>query len=662
MFVSYAHADKDLVFGEIRRLQERGVNVWYDTTGIEPGEEWNEEIAGAIKGASRFVYFITQRSVASEHCRRELNFAQSERIDVLVAHLEKTELPDGLRLSLSHRQALMREELGGDGFTEALVNALEKTPSFQTAPLGTTKKTASRWALAGVAAAVFALAILWQYPAPDDNPAPEAAEGETQPYRLTNDQDSRVIVTVLPFENRSPDESRAYIAHMFSDEVRAHLQDQPAISIIATQMLGEAAFEDMGTRWNIDYAVQGAVSTTAEATRVNVSLVDTMDGQEVWNGRYTLDSADLKEQFSLYDEIARGITLELQTFLDHEHTPFVRTEQPTRSLAAYNAYRKGLFAEWWSWGAKIQEALMHFDRAIELDPMFAEPLMSRARTLLVSTLYTPGRDEDTYAEIESLLDKAEALNPELALTRGVRGQLYAFRDLDFPKARAAFGEVDNDNAFREANLGKMYLWSRNYEQALVHSTRALELNPDWPVAIMDIALTHNRMGAVDVASDYYERALEFRPVSGPVTIQTLLHFIEHDPARAEALVQQLDRKDPALVLPILRHLLEFKKGDPGPLAAYIDKAIDNRDREYVQPWPIAANMYRLGRYEEHIDWVAIQEEEFNALHEMKDQTVARFPSYWANLEAWAEGDEGRTKTLNIHRARYERITKNLVLP
>ena len=85
VFISYSHADENPVFAEIRWLQDQGFNVWYDTSGIGPGSEWNDEIAQAIKGSYRFLYFITPSSVESEHCRRELNFAQSENRRVVVA-------------------------------------------------------------------------------------------------------------------------------------------------------------------------------------------------------------------------------------------------------------------------------------------------------------------------------------------------------------------------------------------------------------------------------------------------------------------------------------------------------------------------------------------------------------------------------------------------
>ncbi len=39
VFVSYSHADEDVVLNEIRSLQNSGIKTWYDATGIGPGSE-----------------------------------------------------------------------------------------------------------------------------------------------------------------------------------------------------------------------------------------------------------------------------------------------------------------------------------------------------------------------------------------------------------------------------------------------------------------------------------------------------------------------------------------------------------------------------------------------------------------------------------------------
>ncbi len=72
VFVCYAHDDEDVVYPEIRWLHEQGINLWYDE-GISAGKVWRAEIAEAIQGASKFLYYISAASLASDNCNREVN-------------------------------------------------------------------------------------------------------------------------------------------------------------------------------------------------------------------------------------------------------------------------------------------------------------------------------------------------------------------------------------------------------------------------------------------------------------------------------------------------------------------------------------------------------------------------------------------------------------
>ena len=75
VFICYAHDDAELIYPELERLRDQGINIWYDE-GVSPGAEWEEELAKRIERCAIFLYYVSQRSVESEHCRRELNFAQ----------------------------------------------------------------------------------------------------------------------------------------------------------------------------------------------------------------------------------------------------------------------------------------------------------------------------------------------------------------------------------------------------------------------------------------------------------------------------------------------------------------------------------------------------------------------------------------------------------
>ena len=109
IFVSYAHADADIVYPEISWLHEQGFNVWYDE-GIEPGSVWRDELAKAIAGASVFLFFATPTSVERPHCRREVDFAVDREMPIITVYLQPTELPGGMQLSLSSVQAVFKYE------------------------------------------------------------------------------------------------------------------------------------------------------------------------------------------------------------------------------------------------------------------------------------------------------------------------------------------------------------------------------------------------------------------------------------------------------------------------------------------------------------------------------------------------------------------------
>lgn len=107
IFISYAHLDKDIVFPEIERFRHAGYNVWYDEE-ISPGNGWANDIAGAISGCALFVVMITPQSALRQNIQDEIYYALDEGIPFLAIHLQKTELPDGLRLRTGSMQAILK--------------------------------------------------------------------------------------------------------------------------------------------------------------------------------------------------------------------------------------------------------------------------------------------------------------------------------------------------------------------------------------------------------------------------------------------------------------------------------------------------------------------------------------------------------------------------
>ena len=125
VFVSYAHADSDIVYPIIKELSKRGILMWYDE-GIDVGAEWPQKIADSILNCSKFMLFISPDSIKSHHVRQEINFANSKHRQILPVHIKATQLNAGMEMTLSVFQAIFHYAYKNDdiGFFNQLCKAL----------------------------------------------------------------------------------------------------------------------------------------------------------------------------------------------------------------------------------------------------------------------------------------------------------------------------------------------------------------------------------------------------------------------------------------------------------------------------------------------------------------------------------------------------------
>ncbi|MEQ8952831.1 MAG: AAA family ATPase [Gammaproteobacteria bacterium] len=124
-FVCHAHADCEQIYPEISWLHENDCNIWYDE-GIQPANQWRNEIAEKILSSGVFVVYLSPNSIDSEECMKELSFALDHNIPVLAVYLRQFSLPPGIRLSLNNRQAIERYRYSEDAYRVKLKNGVAK--------------------------------------------------------------------------------------------------------------------------------------------------------------------------------------------------------------------------------------------------------------------------------------------------------------------------------------------------------------------------------------------------------------------------------------------------------------------------------------------------------------------------------------------------------
>ena len=92
IFLSYSTKDEAVARLALEKLEAAGHRCWFAPRDIPPGEFYAGKIIQALR-ASRFVLlFFSIHSNASEQIVREINFAVSQRLPMLVIRLDQTAL------------------------------------------------------------------------------------------------------------------------------------------------------------------------------------------------------------------------------------------------------------------------------------------------------------------------------------------------------------------------------------------------------------------------------------------------------------------------------------------------------------------------------------------------------------------------------------------
>ena len=152
---------------------------------------------------------------------------------------------------------------------------------------------------------------------------------------------------------------------------------------------------------------------------------------------------------------------------------------------------------------KGQESVVHFDKAIALDPDFASAEMARANSA------------PTAKDFFEHLNKAVALSGKasegerlfiLANEAGANGEVVKQKEY-LDKLVAAH---PNDERAR-LSLGNYYFGQQEYEQAIAHYKKATELAPDYSPAYNILGYSYRQQGNYQDAEQAFKKYIELTP-------------------------------------------------------------------------------------------------------------------------------------------------------
>jgi adenylate cyclase len=342
----------------------------------------------------------------------------------------------------------------------------------------------SQWRRTGQIAAA-ALVVVWAgvvtyrllLPAPPTGQPERVAPTSPQPALPLPDKPS---IVVLPFVNLSQDPEQDYFSNGITEVLTSDLSRISSLFVIARNTAftyqGKAVnVQDIGKELGVHYVLEGSVQKAHDQVRIVAQLIDTTTGSHIWSERY---DRPLKELFALQDEIVQKIVTTLKLQLSLREEGWIMRKR-TDNLEAYDYVLRGVGYFWRSTKESLAQARQMYEKAIVLDPQYAEAYAWLGVAYYREWIWRWNADPQTLERAFTLAQQATALDDSLPIAHSL--------------------------------LGLSYVRKQQYDQAIAESERAITLDPNnadsyaWQAEVLNVA------GRSELALKMVEQAMRLNP-------------------------------------------------------------------------------------------------------------------------------------------------------
>jgi eukaryotic-like serine/threonine-protein kinase len=422
---------------------------------------------------------------------------------------------------------------------------------------------------------------------------------------ITGGADRIRSIAVLPLQNLSRDPEQEFFSDGTTEALISSLAQISSLDVISRTSVMRykdktPSMRDVGRELGADAIVEGSVQRVGNRVRITAQLIEAATDKHLWARDFDRDVADL---LTMQSEVARAIAQEIQVRISPEDSRRLSQTRPVRP-EALEALLMGKHQYWKANLAAYKEALASFERAVALQPDYAEAYAFLANTLMemrnlgvpvaIEAIRSPAvkaaaldsTSADAYAALGSAefedwnweaadraFKRALELNPDSVEACGCYGlNLAAWGRLEEGlelTSRAV--RVNPLSAFAHFNHGIGLYWARRYGEAITEFKRATELEPGYGLAV---ALeVYARLAAGDAAA---ARAIVGRPQFKGTALESRVLAITGRRVEARAIADRLAQsttQGPDLLGTALTY---FALGDLDRGFAQLTKAFDTR--------------------------------------------------------------------------------------
>ena len=317
-------------------------------------------------------------------------------------------------------------------------------------------------------------------------------------------------VAVLPFVNMSPEPEQDYFCDGISEEIINSLTCVAGLKVIARssafQFKGTSFdIREVGRRLDADVVIEGSVRKAGDQLRITAQAIHTGSGHHLWSKVFR---RELRDIFAIQEEIAQTVAGLLPVDLPGARA---RMRPPVLDLEPYTRYLRARFLIHQQSPEALRAAQEQLTELLHLYPdyAFAYSSLATARGLLSHFGVVSGRD--VYPDVRANAERAYSLDPEFAETCTVLGGLRGWFEYRWDEALKLFDralELQPGHAPGHFFRAMTLLCRGNIEAAETGLRRSTELDPLSASDCARLGYLHYVKGDYDSAADHLEKSLQ----------------------------------------------------------------------------------------------------------------------------------------------------------
>jgi adenylate cyclase len=288
-------------------------------------------------------------------------------------------------------------------------------------------------------------------------------------------------IAVLPLANMSGDPEQEFFADGLTEDIITELSRFRELLVISRNSTfvhkGKAVkVQEVAREFGVDYVLEGSVRKAGDRIRVTVQLIDAETDRHIWAERY---DRQLEDIFAIQDEMTRAIVATLPGRVEaatHDRAK----RKPTDNMAAYECVLAAKVLHHRSTREDNAEAQRLLNRALALDPNYAHAHAWKACVLGQTWVYDWCADREvTFQQVAAELEITLALD-------------------------------DNDSDVHRI-LAALNLNRDDHDKAAYHQERALALNPNYDLVVVQQGELLTWLGRPEEGIDWIRKAMRLNP-------------------------------------------------------------------------------------------------------------------------------------------------------